>query len=392
MLQMRHLKILRLIGSFGPDIPKGPAKVAYGLTKATATLGVKTSVYTAESSVSSPGHGFKIKVFRPNIVFGHYRLNSKMLREALREDADIVHVHGYRNFESDVGAIFSQLRGRPLVITSHGTVTASFQHTWSTQSRIPDILYDFFTARFDLRKASRIVASSEFERAELRNFGVPDSKIVVIPHGLELPPRKMTTKPDDGLIRLLVVSRLTHKNNLELAIRAFEIAHRSNPRLRLTIVGGASQSKFSSEEAGYAGGLRGLCHSLGIEEFTSFAGWRTGEELWTTYEEADIFIWPSSYDNFGHALVEAAKFGLPIVSTDVGVARIIISREHQDLLIWDRSPERMAQAILSLASNVQLRASVGEGNKARSAQFSVERMTASYLGLYEELLHSDGHP
>ena len=39
---------------------------------------------------------------------------------------------------------------------------------------------------------------------------------------------------------------------------------------------------------------------------------------------ANIFVYPSLYENFGQPLIEAAAHGLPLISTPVGIARDII--------------------------------------------------------------------
>ena len=75
----------------------------------------------------------------------------------------------------------------------------------------------------------------------------------------------------------------------------------------------------------------------GVRPFT--AAWR---ECW---QSADVFVFPSELETFGIVLVEALAFGVPVISTDTGAARYILSDGRAGLLLEDRRPETLAQAL-----------------------------------------------
>jgi glycosyltransferase involved in cell wall biosynthesis len=197
---------------------------------------------------------------------GHYRLNPDMLRDLLREDADIVHVHGYRNFESDAGAFSAYPTGKPCAMTCHGTVLGPLNLTWSMQSRLQDLVYDGVTSKFTLRHSDALVATTIKEAEEVASLGVKKSRIVIIPNAVDLASVPVIKRKDDGLVRVLLVSRLTFKNNIEMAIRGFARAIQSNANLRLKIVGDESPSRFVGQERGYKEKLRALCRELNLPE------------------------------------------------------------------------------------------------------------------------------
>ncbi len=110
---------------------------------------------------------------------------------------------------------------------------------------------------------------------------------------------------------ILMASRLTWEKNLELAVEATAIALKSAPNLGLVIVGaGLVEAK-----------LRLLISNLGVQKNVIIEPWT--QQLSSYYKTADLFLNTSYYEGYGRTLLEAQACGLPVVSTDVGVANEI---------------------------------------------------------------------
>jgi glycosyltransferase involved in cell wall biosynthesis len=381
------LKILRIIDTIGSNIPSGPPRMAYNLTAGLARKGIQSTVYTNNSAEPFESDLVKVKIFKPATRLGHYRLNPSMFKDLLREEADIVHIHGYRNFESDAGALSAYLTQKPCVMTCHGTVLGPLNVTWSLQSRLQDLAYDGITMRFSLKHCDALVATTTQEAKEVASLGADKSKIVVVPNAVDLASVPKKRRREDGLMRVLLVSRLTYKNNIEMAIRGFAVASEKKKNLRLTIVGDESPSRFVGQEKGYKEKLHALCRELNLrEDQVEFTGWLTGNSLWNAYLNSDVFLWTSRYDNFAHALVEAANFSLPIVSTDVGVASQIIGKNEGGFIVPQEDPKAVARALVQIAEDNDLRTKMGEQNKQKSLEFTVDKMVESYIKIYESLV------
>lgn len=375
--------ILRLIGEFGYDIPVGPSKQAYLLTKGLEEKGIKSTILTYKKGEVNLKY-VNIIEYKPIFRFSHYKLSIRMLLRAINEYCSIIHVHGYRNFQTDAGVLASFLNKTPLVITTHGTVKGYEFLNLSLSSKLPNIVYDSLTMKSTLKFADRIVATSKKEYLELLSFGIPSNKIRIIPNGIEFPKINVKREYKDT-INLLTVSRLTFKNNLEMAIKGFYEAYKRNNKLRYIIVGDEKPSRYGSEESNYKNKLLKLCKDVGIEDKVSFKGWLTGEELWKAYINADIFIWTSRYDNFAHALVEAAYFKLPIISTPVGIAEEIIE-DKGGFIVNHENYKLLSEKILEICENQKILKEMGEHNYQRSLNFNVDRMVNDYIKLYEELV------
>jgi glycosyltransferase involved in cell wall biosynthesis len=382
------LRILRIIGEFGGDTGTGPARQAYLLTKELAARGVYSTILTYHNGGFDSDRLVGLSVYTPLLRVRSFHFSFRMLTDSLKAKTDLIHVHGYRNFQTDVGALTSLLKDRPLIMTSHGSILGFSLGGWSPTSMRLHRLYDRLSGRLALKQADVIVATTRREASELVIFGVPPSKIRVVPNSIVISPvdPKHVRHASGGKLRLLMVTRITYIRNLELAIEGFALALRTNKNMVFDIVGDEKRSSYTAlEDRGYKERLWKLCVSLQIAENVTFSGWVFGAALLTKYENSDIFLWTSRYDSFGAGLVEAASFGLPIISTDVGVASDIIDNGRGGFLV-SKSPLAIAEAILRLAGDHMLRSEMGAHNSQKAREFSPKEMTAGYLSIYEELL------
>ena len=64
-----------------------------------------------------------------------------------------------------------------------------------------------------------------------------------------------------------------------------------------------------------------------------------------------MFLFASTYENFGLHLLEAASFGIPLLSTDVGVARELIGNNQGGFIIDELSEHTFAKKILYFQNN-----------------------------------------
>ena len=107
---------------------------------------------------------------------------------------------------------------------------------------------------------------------------------------------------------ILMVGRLEKEKNVSLAIQSFSEVSESFQKTALVIVGDGSLKKSLKKED----------ERLKLKDKVFFEGWQ--EELQNYYLSASIFLHTSHYEGYGLVLFEAGLAGLPIVSTDVGIA------------------------------------------------------------------------
>ncbi|MBT9492892.1 MAG: TIGR03088 family PEP-CTERM/XrtA system glycosyltransferase [Paucibacter sp.] len=174
----------------------------------------------------------------------------------------------------------------------------------------------------------------------------------------------------------------TVKDQLMLA-RAFVLALRQAPvlrqRLRLVMVG--------------EGPLRAQAQSLLNEEGVADLAWLPGERQ----DVADImrglhcFALPSLAEGISNTILEAMASGLPVLATAVGGSADLVQQDVTGLLVPATDERAMAAAILSLAGQPLLAASMGRAGRARvQASFSLAAMVSTYQGIYAQELLGQG--
>ena len=187
-------------------------------------------------------------------------------------------------------------------------------------------------------------------------------------------------KSNDGPIDILFVGRIARVRRIEMLLQA--VAKLSIP-FHVTLVGGEEKTT-SLSKWGYMNELKSLCKTLNISDRITFAGPIAPSELSNWYRKADIFVYPSLYENFGQPILEAAAVGLPVISTPVGVAKEIITDDETGFLINGEHQE-LADRITQLANN-DLRLKIGNAlrEKVRNV-YGWQGIIDQYMDVYQSL-------
>jgi glycosyltransferase involved in cell wall biosynthesis len=87
----------------------------------------------------------------------------------------------------------------------------------------------------------------------------------------------------------------------------------------------------------------------------------------------------------GSTLLDAIDFGLPVIARDVGGIPDIIEHGENGYLVSGEDPDFLTP-LIELYSGMSTRDEMSEKNRKKSDQFSIERMTESYISLYNQYL------
>ncbi|MEY2468831.1 MAG: hypothetical protein QOF21_1529 [Actinomycetota bacterium] len=164
-------------------------------------------------------------------------------------------------------------------------------------NRLARTIYRALWLRWPLRHAGRVVAISAFTAEQVAAFtGLPRQKIDVIPVSIDdtftpVPSRDLT-----GTATVLCFNGGPNKN-LRRSIEALR-----GMDVRLTIVGPVSDETRASLDGS------GLSWMNGDR--------LTDDRLHQMYEEADVVLFPSTYEGFGMPIVEGQAIGRPVVTSD----------------------------------------------------------------------------
>ncbi|HTR18386.1 MAG TPA: glycosyltransferase [Candidatus Paceibacterota bacterium] len=216
----------------------------------------------------------------------------------------------------------------PLYVQVHTDFLSPTYARLSVTNRLRVLL-----AGFVLKRAARVRVVSERIKHLLQNTRHKiQAPITALPIFADVarfkdlePSAELAAKFEAFKTKVLVVARLEPEKNIELAVRAF--AEAAPKDACLIVVGRGSMS----------GRLQALAHALRVADRVFFEGEKEGTPY---YKLANLVLVPSRYEGYGLTIVDALAAGVPVLSTDVGVAKdagaIISSEENfaRDLQQW----------------------------------------------------------
>ncbi|MGI6208153.1 MAG: glycosyltransferase family 4 protein [Anaerolineae bacterium] len=183
----------------------------------------------------------------------------------------------------------------------------------------------------------------------------------------------------DGRPNLLFVGRLDKRKGFKYLLEAYEQVKRACPEVRLLAVGGFDQDEASP--------FLEFAQERRLPD-VHMLGHVTDEELRSYYATADIVCVPSTgFESFGYVLVEGMAAGKPVVASDIAGYRFVLQHGRQGLLVPPEDPGALAEALIRLLRQPDVRRAMGESGKERAAQFSWRRVARTLVDYYQELQH-----
>jgi glycosyltransferase involved in cell wall biosynthesis len=119
---------------------------------------------------------------------------------------------------------------------------------------------------------------------------------------------------------------------------------------------------------------------------TIFTGLLTGDDLTAAYASADLFVFPSTTETLGMAMIEALASGLPVIAARTGAIHEVVSEGVNGLLYKPGSDEELVDAVGRLLDDDTMRRSFGIRARAAAEERDWKVSTATLHGYYEEAL------
>lgn len=209
---------------------------------------------------------------------------------------------------------------------------------------------------------------------------------IVIPNGIPLGPspgpqerdlarRELQLPPDAFVVG--IVARLTAQKAHHVLVRAFATLAGSRPQARLVVVGGGPREAE----------LHALVQQLGIADRVRFTGVR--RDVAALLPAFDVACLSSVHEAAPVAVIEAMAAGLPVVSTDCGALRDMVTDGVEGYLVPVGDSRRLAERLGTLADDPDLRARLGTAARHRArTSCGIELTAAGYEALLAELVTS----
>ncbi len=226
--------------------------------------------------------------------------------------------------------------GGPLIVSFHGMDVREDVYKVTDPTKLSEV---FAEARLVLGRSQSLLD-------RLAEMGCPPGKLrlnrTAIPLDAVTP--VIRQPPADGRWVFLQACRLIAKKGLPTTLLAMRKIADQWPEARLLVAGDGPLG----EE------MRSLCHELHLGGNVEFLGWRSQTELRELYRQAHLFLHPSettlSGDREGvpNTLLEAMATGLPPVATLHGGIPEAVTDGVDGLLVPEKSPAALADAVLRL--------------------------------------------
>lgn len=247
-------------------------------------------------------------------------------------DFDLIDAHYF--YPDGVAAVqLGRYFNKPVVITARGSDVSLIP-----QHRIARKLIQGAAA-----KANAIITVCDALKTELVQLGVDAAKITPLRNGVDLqrfqPGDRAALRAELGLdgFVLLSVGHLLPVKGHDLAIAALPML----PGATLLIAGAGS----------LRGRLEALARELGVQHRVRFLGAVPQPELPRYYGAADALVLASSREGWANVLLESMACGTPVVATNVWGTPEVVTAPDAGLLMKERSPQGLADAVGQLRAN-----------------------------------------
>jgi len=252
--------------------------------------------------------------------------------------------------------------------------------------------------RTAMAAADIVVAATPAERADLQwLYELRSDRVAMISPGVDLqrfvPISRAGARASLGLPLdehlLLYVGRIEALKGIDTLIRAAHLIVSSGApsvkSFRVQIIGGDSDEKFESLSVEMAR-LKNLTQELGIQDRVQFLGSRRQEELPIYYAAADLVVMPSYAETFGMVALEAMACARPVLASRVGGLAYLVQDGETGYHFQEGRPEELAQRLVELLSNSELRERMGEAARKVAEKYSWSKTAGEIIELYKTIV------
>lgn len=348
------MRVLIVSGIWPPDVG-GPASHAPELADFLQRRGHEVEVVTTAAQTPGP-EPYRVHWTSRRIPVGLRHVASAALIARRAATVDVVYSTGMYGR----CALANLVARTPLVVK----LTSDPAHERSLRYRLHRAGVDEFQrlegARIGmlrrartmaLRRAAHIVCPSAWLRELSLRWGLSPASVSVLPNPV-MPPEGLDGREElrrrhglDGPT-LVFAGRLTRQKSLEVGLEAVALSD----GVTLLIVGEGPERED----------LERRSQKLALDGRVRFLGPCPRRTVFELLRAADAALLSSSWENFPHMVVEALAVGTPVLATDTGGVKEIVTDGENGLLVPPEEPEALAAAIARYFGDEQLRARLRE--------------------------------
>jgi len=364
------LKIAMVTAFWGPAYPTGSGVYAYQLSRRLAEMGHDVHVYTSQIG------NFNGNLYPPNLHLHPLRTYGMMwdmnpianvFPRLLDERFDVVHVHSYIFYMSNLAALARAVRNFGYVLNFHGGLNHKVMNDGSYSRRIwiKENIFDRTIGRLTVKLADKVLTVSRSDIPLIQDcFGV-------IP---EYIPNAVCTEDfsycQNDSRTVTYVGKLEKWKGLEELIGVFKIVHDQMDDVRFRVVGNGSLSEKLKRS------------NLPLD----IVGYVPHLNMPKVYGESAVTILPSYMEGSPTVCMESLSCGTPCVATNVGDTPEIVMDGKCGYLANPGDVNTFAERIIGLLQDSGLRKRMGAaGREHVMRNFSYESVVEKMLHVYDSV-------
>jgi len=356
----------------------GPIRSVAALCESLAKSGQEVTVYTTnangvenldvETNQYYSIDDVKVRYFK-RWTKGHFNISPGLFLEVIRKAKkfDIIHIHSWWNPIAITITLFCLLLNRKPILSPRGSVSS---YTFVTRNTYAKLLFHKLFGKYLLKRTIIHVTSGEEEKEIDKYVGMQVAKFI-LPNILELPQIIYGTPNEDGVLKLVFLSRIDPKKNLDILLQV--LSSIDSIPIKLFIVG-------KGDEA-YEEKLKNM--NVGLHDIV-WLGPVYGEGRFKILAESDLFVLPSFSENYGNVVLEALSQGTPVlISESVGAKDIVL--KHDLGWVVESSEIALKNAIAAIWKDKDKRLDIR--NRAPgliSREFAPLEVAKEYVAMYNQ--------
>lgn len=282
--------------------------------------------------------------------------------------------------ESGLGIALAKLLRRSRIrlivrVQGHAASRALLVHHSMWRFKVLETIENFV-----LQQADLVLPMGKFTKQLAVANGVRPERILALPFPVQwMDSAEVTPLTSEPCV--LFAGRLEKGKGIHVLLKGLSKVKETVPSVRLLIAGDGSFRKS----------LEALTEELGLCDRVSFLGWLEPEALQQAYRKTWVLVLPSIWEEgLGMVLVEAGLMGRPVIGSDLGGIRDVITHGMSGFLVQPGDPVSLADAIVAVSSDRHRCEQMGLANREAASQYlrdrdgAVERVRQSILGLAKQ--------
>ena len=370
------MKIVQTPVRFYPFIG-GVENYVYYLSKELVNRGHQVEVICANEPQSMNNdnvEGIQVKRLSYLGRIANTNITPKLPLILSQEDYDIIHTHIPTPWSADWSALSSKIKNKPLVVTYHNDIIGE---------GIADYIARFYNSTFLkllLKRADKIIITQPSYLESSPYLLDYQDKIEVIPNGVDVDKFRPITSTNNNnytIFFLSVLDEFHRYKGLDYLLKSIQIVKKEIPNLKLIVGGKGVLVDYYKK----------ISVSMGLGDNVEFKGFIRDDELVNYYNQADLFVLPSTsslQEGFGIVALEALACQTPVITTDiVGVAEDLIEF-NAGVVVPPKDSQRLAEKIILLLKDEELRKEMGEhGRKLVMDRYTWKSVASSMEKVYK---------